>query len=336
MSSQGYYYYLSILDDFTRFTWIFPLITKSQALQTFIEFQHMIEKCLNRKIKSLQTDWGGEFRPFLFYLTEQGIQFRHPYPYIHHQNEKIERKHRHIVETGFTLHAQTHLPLKFWWNAFHTTTFLINRLPTPILDNKSPFEKLFNKMPDYSVMRVFRCACFPYLRPYNHHKLEFRTARCISLGYSSLHKSYLCLHSSGRIYVSNHVTFDESYFPFKSGVSHSCSSSDHSFQPSSHYSSFVCPFIQLDITKSSFSTAADLSFSQSSPNSSSQSSIQSHSEPSTSHVHHLTLSLQSSTGHPMLTQSNAGILKPKSYITANPTKPTEPAITSKALQDSAW
>ncbi|KAH9800494.1 retrovirus-related pol polyprotein from transposon RE1 [Citrus sinensis] len=44
LSSQGYHYYLSILDDFTRFTWIFTLVTKSQALQTFIEFQHMIEK----------------------------------------------------------------------------------------------------------------------------------------------------------------------------------------------------------------------------------------------------------------------------------------------------
>ena len=179
LSSQGYHYYLSILDDFTRFTWIFPLVTKSQALQTFIEFQHMIEKCLSRKIKCLQTDWGGEFRQFLPYLAEQGIQFRHPYPYIHHQNGKIERKHRHMVETGLTLLAQAHLPLKIWWNAFHTATCLINKLPTPILDNKSPFEKLFHKRPDYSVMRVFGCACFPYLRPYNHHKLEFRTARCI-------------------------------------------------------------------------------------------------------------------------------------------------------------
>ena len=204
----------------------------------------------------------GEFRPFLSYLAEQGIQFRHPCPYIHHQNRKIERKHRHIVETGLTFLAQAHLPLKFWWNAFHTATFIINRLPTPILDNKSPFEKLFTKKPDYSVMRVFGCACFPYLRPYNHHKLE-----CIFLGYSSLHKGYLCLHSSGRIYIINHVTFDESCFSFQSGVdfssvTHSCSSSDPSSQSSS-----VCPLIQLDITKSLSSTAADLDFSLSSPSS---------------------------------------------------------------------
>lgn len=59
LSSQGYTYYLSILDDFTRFTWIFSVTVKSRTLQTFIEFQRMIENSLSKKIKCLQTDWGG-------------------------------------------------------------------------------------------------------------------------------------------------------------------------------------------------------------------------------------------------------------------------------------
>ena len=60
----------------------------------------MIENNLSKKIKCLQTDWGGEFRSFTTYLAELGIQFRHPCPYIHHQHGKIERKHKHIIETG--------------------------------------------------------------------------------------------------------------------------------------------------------------------------------------------------------------------------------------------
>ncbi|KAH9751439.1 reverse transcriptase Ty1/copia-type domain-containing protein [Citrus sinensis] len=70
-SSQGYTYYLSILDDYTRYTWIFPLTAKSKTLSTFIEFKNMIENCLNLKIKCLQTYWGGEFRPFVSYLSDQ-------------------------------------------------------------------------------------------------------------------------------------------------------------------------------------------------------------------------------------------------------------------------
>lgn len=178
----------------------------------------MIENRLSRKIKCLQTDWREEFRLFVAYFAEQGIQFRHPCPYIHHQNGKTKRKHRHIVETGLTLLAQANLPLKFWWNAFHTAAFLINRLPTIVLNNKTPFKLLFHKIPNYSHLKVFGCVCYPCLRPYNDHKHNYRTSRCIFLGYSSLHKRYQCLHSSRRMYISNHVTFDESCFPFQSGV----------------------------------------------------------------------------------------------------------------------
>lgn len=74
-STQGYSYYLSILDDFSRFTWIFPLTAKSDALQVFINFKNFIEKHLHRHIKTVQTDWGGEFRSFSIYLDQFGIQF---------------------------------------------------------------------------------------------------------------------------------------------------------------------------------------------------------------------------------------------------------------------
>ena len=113
VSSQGYTYYMSILDDFNRFTWIFPLSAKSDALPVFSSFKNFIGKHLQRSIKVVQTDWGGEFRSFSSILNNSRIHFRHPCPYIHHQNRRIERKHRHIVDVGLTLLAQAHLPLKF-------------------------------------------------------------------------------------------------------------------------------------------------------------------------------------------------------------------------------
>lgn len=48
-------------------------------------------------------------------------------------------KHRHIIETRLTLLAQANMPLKFWWNTFHIAIYLINRLPTYTLNNKTPF-----------------------------------------------------------------------------------------------------------------------------------------------------------------------------------------------------
>jgi histone deacetylase 1/2 len=103
----------------------------------------------------------------------------------------------------------------YWENAFQTATYVINRLPTPVLKHKSPFKMLYHKLPDYRFMRVFGCACWPNLKPYNKNKLNFRSKTCIFIGYSLCHQRYKCLDlSTGKIYVSRHVIFDETLFPY--------------------------------------------------------------------------------------------------------------------------
>lgn len=61
---------------------------------------------------------------------------------------------------GFALLAQASLPFSFWWEAFHTTVYLINILPTHTLSNSSPFSLLFHHLPDYKFLKVFGCAFF--------------------------------------------------------------------------------------------------------------------------------------------------------------------------------
>lgn len=63
---------------------------------------------------------------------------------------------------------------------------------------------------------MFGSACLPFLRPYNKSKLQFRSKKCVFLGYSSSHKGYICLHPSGRTYTSPTVEFHESEFPYNS------------------------------------------------------------------------------------------------------------------------
>ena len=110
--------------------------------------------------------------------------------------------------------AKSHLPNTYWVEAFSTAIYLINRLPTSVLDNKSPYQVLLNNEPDFSSLKVFGCACYPLLRPYNDHKLMFRSKRCIFLGYSSNHRGYRCLDPvANRVYISRNVVFDEFKFP---------------------------------------------------------------------------------------------------------------------------
>jgi transposase InsO family protein len=210
-------YYVSFIDDYSKFTWIYLLCQKSDVFACFRDFQSLAKRQFDRKIRTVQTDWGGEYQALSSFFTRMGIAHHVSCPHAHQQNGSAERKHRHIVEVGLTLLAQASMPLNFWDEAFSTAVFLINRLPSKVINDETPFFRIYDKHPDYSSLRTFGCACWPNMRPYNSRKLEFRSKRCVFLGYSHKHKGYKCLDpSDGRVYISRDVIFDEHVFPFAS------------------------------------------------------------------------------------------------------------------------
>ncbi|OMO78631.1 Integrase, catalytic core [Corchorus capsularis] len=217
-SFQKFKYYVIFVDEYSRFTWYFPLKHKSDFFQCFLNFHAYVENQFGKKIKVFQYDEGDEFTDgrFVQFLQNNGIKLQYACPKTPEQNGLVECKHRNIVELGLTLLFHSHTPKWYWVEAFGTAIWLINRQPSRVLDWKSPFELLYNKSPDYSCLRVFGSKCFPFLRSHSKNKLEPRSLPCIFLGYSELHKGYRCLHPpSGRVYISRHVTFDEKVFPFK-------------------------------------------------------------------------------------------------------------------------
>lgn len=178
-------------------------------------FKPLAETKFKHKICNLYSDNGGEFIALRHYLASHGISHLTTPPHTPEHNGLSERKHRHIVETGLSLLSLAHMPLQYWPFAFATAIYLINRLPTPILSNSTPFQKLFNLSPNYHKLRTFGCLCFPWLRPYAPNKLEQRSLPCVFIGYSMSQSAYLCLHpSSGRVYTSRHVRFNETEYPF--------------------------------------------------------------------------------------------------------------------------
>jgi len=137
-------------------------------------------------------------------------------PHTPQQNGMAERKHRQLTEMGLTLMFQSMTPQKYWVEAFFTSNFLSNLLPTTALATKiSPYEALFGKVPNYSALRTFGCACFPTLRDYARTKFDLRSLKCIFLGYTDKYKGYRCFYPpTGRVYLSRHVLFAEESFPF--------------------------------------------------------------------------------------------------------------------------
>ncbi|KAF5813031.1 putative RNA-directed DNA polymerase [Helianthus annuus] len=237
ISFNGCRFFLLCVDHHSRYMWFYPLRNKSDVFSVFQLFVKMVERQFNTKLKRVQSDWGGEFRNLASFLTSLGIIHQRSCPHTSEQNGVVERRHRHVVETGLALLAHSHAPQRFWEFAFETAVYLINRMPSRINSNKSPFQHLFNRSPDYSFLRVFGCECFPFLRPYNHHKMDFRSTPCVFLGYSSVHHGYRCLDlQSDRIYIARHVRFNEHIFPFKPPLIPTSPT-----QSPSYYSSYPIP-----------------------------------------------------------------------------------------------
>ncbi|XP_010544446.1 PREDICTED: uncharacterized protein LOC104817067 [Tarenaya hassleriana] len=234
ISVDGFKYYVIFVDHFTRYSWLYPLKRKSDVHDTFIRFKALVENKFSSKISMFYSDNGGEFLALSSFLASHGISHHTTTPpHTPEHNGISERKHRHIVETGLSLLHRASIPLCYWSYALTTATYLINRLPSSVLGMSSPFEILFHSSPNYSKLRVFGCLCYPWLRPYAPHKLAPKSTPCVFLGYSLSQSAYFCLDlSSSRLFVSRHVVFHESSFPFANrGLLSASSSSSESFEP---------------------------------------------------------------------------------------------------------
>jgi len=332
-ATSGAKYFILFLNDYSRYTWFYPLHTKDQALSTFKQFKLQVENQFDIRIKCIQSDNGGEFRCFMSFLQQCGILHRFSCPYNSAQNGRVERKHRHVVETGLALLAHASLPMPFWQYAFQTATFLINRMPNQVLNHASPYFTLFHREPDYVFLRVFGCLCYPFIRPYNNHKLQYRSVQCTFLGYSSNHKGYLCLDSAtGRVYITPHVVFDEHKFPLAKSSPSTNDISDEVFPPVIINASISSPSCSADPPAPPSSTLPNIntsSHSTSSPELTPDSSI-------LPELFHTTPPSSSSPSPRMTTRLMHGITKKKPIFDLSAVKISEPSTLKQALNDPNW
>jgi len=108
---------------------------------------------------------------------------------------------------GLTILAAVSLPIKFWAEAFINVVYVINVMPTTVLNKKNPYKMLFNEKPDYTKFLCLVVLVILSSRPYNN-------SCCLFSGYNLKNKGYICFSAERKTYISRHVVFNEQVFPY--------------------------------------------------------------------------------------------------------------------------
>ena len=221
MSRENHKYFVTFIDEKSKYTWLTLIQTKDRVLEAFINFQNYVSNHFNSKIKIFRSDNGGEYTSTAFkhHLAKHGIIHQTSCPYTPQQNGVAERKNRHLMEVARSMMFHTNVPKRFWGDAVVSACYLINRIPTKVLQDISPFQVLNKIKPPIDHLRVFGCVCYVLIPGEQRNKLEAKSAKGMFIGYTHAQKGYKCyIPESRRVMVSRDVKFVESkgYYDEKS------------------------------------------------------------------------------------------------------------------------
>jgi transposase InsO family protein len=121
-------YYLVIVDDYSRFTWVFFLQEKSQTQETLKGFLRRAQNEFGLRIKKIRSDNGTEFKNSQIegFLEGGGIKHEFSSPYTPQQNGVVERKNRTLLDMARTMLDEYKAPDRFWAEAINTACYSNN------------------------------------------------------------------------------------------------------------------------------------------------------------------------------------------------------------------
>ncbi|KAL4376734.1 hypothetical protein GQ457_02G021410 [Hibiscus cannabinus] len=221
MDVQGQKYFITFIDDYSRYMYLYMLHHKSESLEAFKVFKAEVEKQCGKQIKIVRTDRGGEYYgrytengkvhgPFVKFLQDNDIVGQYTMPGSPDQNGVAERRNRNLMDMVRSMLSGSKLPKSLWVEALKTAVYILNRVPTKAVP-KTPFELFKGWKPSLRHIRVWGCPS--EVRIYNpqEKKLDPRTISGYFIGYAEKSKGYrfYCPSNSTRIVESRNAKFLE-------------------------------------------------------------------------------------------------------------------------------
>ncbi|WVZ71265.1 hypothetical protein U9M48_019873 [Paspalum notatum var. saurae] len=197
-SIGGNNYGFVIVDDFSRYTWVYFLEDKTEVAHVFSKFAKRAQNEFNTSIVKIRSDNGREFDNTNIeeYCDEVGIKHEFSATYTPQQNGVVERKNRTLITLARSILDEYGTSEKFWAETINTACYASNRLYPHRLLNNTPYELLNGRKPNISYFRVFGCKCYIYKKQQHLGKLQ----RCCDigflLGYSSKSKAHCIFNNA--------------------------------------------------------------------------------------------------------------------------------------------
>ncbi|GJW84603.1 putative ribonuclease H-like domain-containing protein, partial [Tanacetum coccineum] len=205
-------YCLVIIDDYSRFTWVFFLATKDETGGILKSFITGIENLVDHKVKVIRCDNGTEFKnkEMNQFCEIKGILRQFSVARTPQQNRVAERRNKTLIEAAKTMLADSKLLTTFWAEADNTACYVQNKVLVVKPHNKTPYELFHGKTPTLSFMRPFGCPV-TILNTIDHlGKFDGKADEGFFVGYSLNSKAFRVFNSRTRIVEENlHIRFSE-------------------------------------------------------------------------------------------------------------------------------
>ena len=214
-------YFITFIDDYSRYGYVYLLHDKSQAVNALEIYVNEVERQLDKKVKIVRSDRGGEYfgrydetgqhpGPFAKFLERRGIRAQYTMPGTPEQNGVSERHNRTLMDMVRSMMSNASLPLSLWMYALKTAMYLLNRVPSKAVP-KTPFELWTSRKPSLRHLHVWGCQA--EIRVYNpqEKKLDARTISGYFIGYPEKSKGYrfYCPTHNTRIVETGNARFIE-------------------------------------------------------------------------------------------------------------------------------
>jgi transposase InsO family protein len=211
-SAGGKWYVLVIMDDYSRYAWVFFLANKGE---TFGFVQDLILRLKNERngdvVRAIRSDNGSEFKKSRFktFCRDLGLEHQFSYPNVAYQNGVVERKIRSLCEMARTMLDEHRTPIRYWAEVVNTACHVGNRIFLRAFLNKTCYGLMHGRAPKVSHFRAFGCRCF-ILKKGRLDKSELRSSDGIFLGYASHSRAFRVLNLDTNLVMETcEVTFDE-------------------------------------------------------------------------------------------------------------------------------